>query len=430
MTPLTVGVLKETAPGERRVGMVPETVGRLRSAGFDVMVQAGAGARAWFPDSAYAEAGATIADLGTVLQRAEIVVTVQPPDPGGSPLRPGQVLVGLLQPLTSPEAVRQWAKQGVTAVSLDMLPRTLSRAQGMDALTSQASVAGYKAVLVAADAYGRYLPLLMTAAGTAKPAQVLILGAGVAGLQAIGTARRLGAQVTGYDIRPEARGEITSLGGKVLDLGGGGASGSGEGGYARALSTEEAAAQQQAIDQAIGRFDIVITTAQVPGRKPPVLVSEAALAGMKPGSVVLDMAASALGGNVVASRPDETVVLDNGVTVIGAGNLPAAMPTGASAAYARNIAALLGTLVADGAVHIDRSDEIQAGVVITHNGAVVNPAVAAALGEPIDEGPAGDGPAPAVGSGSNGTGDGPEPAVDSGSNGAGATSATLAGGAK
>ena len=237
------------------------------------------------------------------------------------------------------------AARGVTAVSLDLLPRTLSRAQAMDALTSQANLAGYKAVLVAADTYGRYFPMLMTAAGTAKPAQVLVLGAGVAGLAAIGTARRLGAMVTGYDIRPQSRDEVRSLGARFLDLAGATLA-DGEGGYARALTDEERLAQQEALQQRIGEFDVVITTAQVPGRRPPLLVTAEAVKGMRPGSVVVDLAAGALGGNVEGTVADQRVVTEESVTLIGAGNLAAAMAPGASTAYARNVTAMLGASAA------------------------------------------------------------------------------------
>lgn len=390
MPPLTVGVLRETAAGERRVAMVPEVVDRIRTLGAEVLVETGAGERAWFPDSAYHDAGAAIGTADEVLT-ADVLLCVNPPDPARlDRMRAGQVLLGVLGPLTAPDLVRRLAALGVTAVSLDMLPRTLSRAQTMDALSSQASVAGYRAVLVAAEAYPRYFPLLMTAAGTAKPAQVLVLGAGVAGLSAIGTARRLGAQVTGYDIRPATKTEIRSLGAKFLELPGVEA-GAGEGGYARALTPEEAAAQQRALDEAIGTFDVVITTAQVPGRKPPVLVSEEAVKAMRSGSVVVDMAAGPLGGNVAVSQPDVTIVVADGVTVIGAGNLASSMPAGASTAYARNVAALLAVLVREGGVHVDTADEIQAGVVVTHGGTVANPAVAAATG-----GPPGPPPEPAT----------------------------------
>jgi NAD(P) transhydrogenase subunit alpha len=290
----------------------------------------------------------------------------------------------MLSTLTNPELARELAEQGVTAVSLDGLPRTLSRAQPMDALSSQANVAGYKAVLVAANAFGRFFPMLITAAGTARPAKLLVLGAGVAGLQAIGTARRLGAVVSGYDVRPAAAGEVQSMGGTFIELTSVGAA-AGEGGYARALTEEERAAQQKELAGHIARHDVVITTAQVPGRRPPLLVTEDALAAMAPGSVIVDMGSSALGGNVAGSVPGETVVTDVGVTIIGADNLPASVPSAASAAYSRNISAVLLSMVKDGALAVDLDDEIQAGVVITYDGKVVQPATAALL-EPANDG--------------------------------------------
>ena len=382
MSELTVGVVRQDDVGERRVGLVPESVARLAALGLDTVVQEGAGAAAWFPDAEYAAAGATVVPGPAVYERADVVVCVRPPDPAR--LREGQLLVGLLQPLLDPALARALADAKVTAVSLDGLPRTLSRAQSMDALTSQANVAGYKAAVLAANLYGGYFPMLMTAAGTVRPASVLVLGAGVAGLQAIGTARRLGAVVTGYDVREAARADIASTGANVLDLAAGAdAAATGEGGYARELTATEAARQQDAMTAAVARFDVVITTAQVPGRTPPVLVSAAALAAMRPGSVVVDLAASDLGGNVVGSVPERTVVTDGGVTVVGAGNLAAAVPRAASAAYARNVVALLSHLVADGRIVLDQADEITAGVLVTHDGEVVHPAVRALLnGDP------------------------------------------------
>ncbi|HEY6744518.1 MAG TPA: NAD(P) transhydrogenase subunit alpha [Mycobacteriales bacterium] len=372
MSELAVGVVREGGAGERRVGLVPESAARLAARGLRTVVQTGAGAAAWFPDSEFAAAGATVTD--TVYEQSDIVVCLHPPDP--ALLREGQLLVGLLQPLLDPALARTLAEAKVTAISLDGLPRTLSRAQSMDALTSQANVAGYKAAVLAADLYGGYFPMLMTAAGTVRPATVLVLGAGVAGLQAIGTARRLGAVVTGYDVREAARADIASTGATVLDLG---TDAAGEGGYARALTPEEAARQQEAMTAAIARFDVVITTAQVPGRTPPVLVTEAALAAMHPGSVVVDLAASDLGGNVAGSVPDRTVVTAGGVTLVGAGNLAASVPRAASTAYARNVVALLSHLVQDGRPVLDPADEITAGVLISHDGEVVHPAVRALL---------------------------------------------------
>ncbi|PZS18246.1 MAG: Re/Si-specific NAD(P)(+) transhydrogenase subunit alpha [Pseudonocardiales bacterium] len=380
MAALRVGVVKEVATGERRVALTPDVVVKLKDAGLEILVQAGAGAGAWFPDERYEQAGATIVDGTKLYADADVLLAVGLPDT--AQLRSGQTVVALLQPLLNAELMAQLAQQGVTAVSLDGLPRTLTRAQGMDALSSQANVAGYKAVLVAADSFHRFFPLLITAAGTSRPAEVLVLGAGVAGLQAIGTAKRLGAIVRGYDVRPASREEVKSLGGQFVELTSV-ESGAGEGGYARALSPEEQAAQQAELTDHIVKHDIVITTAQVPGRRPPLMVTKDAVARMKAGSVILDMAASDLGGNVEISRPGETFVTDNGVTVIGAGTLPSLMATSASNAYSRNISALLLHLVSDGALAIDQlitdSDEIAAGVVVTHGGSVVQPATAALL---------------------------------------------------
>jgi NAD(P) transhydrogenase subunit alpha len=364
----SIGVVKESAPGEHRVAVVPAVVPRLRERAAEVLVENDAGSGAFLPDSAYAEAGAVPVTAAELDARADVLLCVQAPPPERiERLRPGQLLVGLLNPVGQPELIAACVRRGVTAVSLDLLPRTLSRAQSMDALTSQASIAGYKAALVAADAYGRYFPMLMTAAGTAKPAQVLVLGVGVAGLAAIGTAKRLGAQVTGYDIRPETRDEVVSVGARFLDLTGVTVA-DGVGGYARALTDEERQTQQDALQQRIGEFDVVITTALVPGRRPPLLVTAEAVKGMRPGSVVVDMAAGPLGGNVAGSEPDRDVLLADGVRIIGAGNLPAAMAPGASAAYARNITALVAHLLPQGEPVIDPTDEIQAAVVVTHAG--------------------------------------------------------------
>ena len=383
---MKVAVVKESAPGERRVALVPDTVPKLQAAGADVLVETGAGRAAWFPDSAYAEAGATIVPAGELYAQADVVLTVTRPGPDTVPqLRAGQAVFGMLSPLTNPELARDLAARGVTAVSLDGLPRTLSRAQPMDALSSQANIAGYKAALVAANAYGRFFPLLITAAGTARPAKLLVLGAGVAGLQAIGTARRLGAVVSGYDVRPATKSGVESVGATFIELTSVGPA-AGEGGYARALTEEERAAQQAELTGHIARHDVVITTAQVPGRRPPLLVTEDALKAMAPGSVIVDMGASALGGNVAGSVAGETVVTDGGVTIIGADNLPATVPGAASAAFARNISALLLHMTSEGALAVDTGDEIQAGVVITHDGKVVQEATARLLAPASDGG--------------------------------------------
>ena len=376
---MKVAVVKEDAPGERRVALVPETVPRLTAAGLEVLVEEGAGDAAWFPDSAYLAAGAAIAKTDELYATADVILTVtRPGEAAQKGLRAGQALFGMLSPLVTPGLALQLAEKRVTAISLDGLPRTLSRAQGMDALSSQANVAGYKAVLVAAEAYGRFFPLLITAAGTARPAKLLVLGTGVAGLQAIGTARRLGAQVSGYDVRPASKGEVESLGATFLELTSA-VNAAGDGGYARELTAQEREAQQAELAAHIGRHDVVITTAQVPGRRPPLLVTEEALAAMAAGSVIVDMGASSLGGNVAGSEPGRTVITPDGVTIIGATNLPASVPTAASNAYSRNISALLLHMTADGALRIDPTDEIQAGVVITRDGEVVHPAVAKLL---------------------------------------------------
>ncbi len=379
---MKVGIVKETAASERRVAVVPEAIGKLIAAGLEVLVESGAGDAALLPDSTYTDAGATIVSTDQLYLQANVLLRVQKPSSAEvDRLRSGQVVIGLLQPLIDPQTAEHLAKRGAIAISLDTLPRTLSRAQTMDALSSQANVGGYKAVLLAADAYGRYFPLLTTAAGTARPANVLILGIGVAGLQAIGTARRLGAVVSAYDVRSETKEQAESLGAKFLILKSV-ADASGTGGYARELTAEERTAQQQELNGFIGGMDVVITTAQVPGRRPPVLVTAAAVAGMKPGSVIVDMAASPLGGNCELSKFGQTTVTENKVTILAPENLPATMPAGASAFYARNISTLLLHLVKDGNLTLDLSDEITAGTLITNDGGVVHPATAKLLAPP------------------------------------------------
>jgi NAD(P) transhydrogenase subunit alpha len=372
-----VGVLKEHAPGEHRVALVPGAVPGLIEAGFDVVVEYGAGARAGFGDAEYHDAGAAMAGPDELRRRCDVLVCVDPPpEEGPVPLRGGQVLLGMLQPLRRHRRVRDWARRGVTAVSLDRLPRTLSRAQAMDALTSQANVAGYRAVLVAAHAYRGFLPMLTTATGTVRPAAVLVLGCGVAGLAAVATARRLGAAVSAFDVRPEAVAEAASLGAAPLDLG---VDAAGEGGYARALTDDEARRQRDRLADAIGRFDIVITTAQVPGGAPPLLVTQEAIGGMRPGSVLVDLAAGPLGGNIAGSEPDESVEPVPGVTLIGAPNLPSEMAPAASTAYARNVTTMLLHLAPEGRPVIDPGDEIQRAVLVAHGGEVLDRAVAERL---------------------------------------------------
>ena len=369
---MKLGVAKETAPGERRVALVPEALGKLTAAGLEILVERGAGTGSSIPDAAYEDAGATIVSTDALYAGADAIVRVAKPSSAEvARMRPGQALLGLLAPHIDPATARALADRGVTAISLDAIPRTLSRAQTMDALSSQANVGGYKAVLIAANAYGRYFPLLTTAAGTAKPANVLILGIGVAGLQAIGTARRLGAVVKAYDVRPETREQAESLGAQFVKLKTT-IDATGAGGYARELTAEERAAQQAELNEVIGGMDIVITTAQVPGRKPPLLVTAEAVGKMKSGSVIVDMAASALGGNVELSKAGETIESPNGVTVIAPDNLPATMPAGASAFYARNISALLLGMVKDGNLDLDFEDEVTKSTVISHGGAILS----------------------------------------------------------
>ncbi len=370
--PMKVGVARETAAGERRVALVPEALGKLQAAGLEILVEAGAGAGALIPDQAYTDAGATVVSTADLYAGAEVILRVQKPSAEEAGfLHSGQAVIGLLQPLLDPALMATLGSAGVTVVSLDAIPRTLSRAQTMDALSSQANTGGYKAVLIAANTFGRYFPLLTTAAGTAKPANVLILGIGVAGLQAIGTARRLGAVVAAYDVRPETAEQAESLGAKFVKLKTA-IDATGAGGYARELTAEERAAQQAELNEVIAGQDVVITTAQVPGRKPPVLVTADAVRAMRPGSVIVDMAASALGGNCELSQAGQTTITENGVTILAPENLPASMPVSASQFYARNISMLLLHVVKDGALQLDFEEEVTKATVIAHGGAVVS----------------------------------------------------------
>jgi NAD(P) transhydrogenase subunit alpha len=351
-----VGVPREITPGEQRVALVPEAVGRLSRAGFEVVVEPGAGTAAAFPDAAYAEAGAAVGDPWS----AEAVAKVQKPtaEEAGR-LHDGTILVAFLQPLTDREGIERLAERGVVAFAMESIPR-ITRAQAMDALSSQATVSGYKAALLAADRLPRFFPMLMTAAGTVAPAKVLVLGAGVAGLQAIATARRLGAVVTGFDVRPAVREQIESLGASWLDLGVGGAEA--EGGYARELTPEEQRAQQAALETRISEFDAVITTAAVPGRPAPKLIPAAAVAAMRPGSVIVDLAAET-GGNCELTEPGE-IVERAGVTLVGLTNLASTMPYHASTLYSRNVQALLLHLAPEGELTLDWSDEITSGACV------------------------------------------------------------------
>ncbi|MGH2971217.1 MAG: Re/Si-specific NAD(P)(+) transhydrogenase subunit alpha [Gaiellaceae bacterium] len=350
---MRVGVAREGAPGERRVALVPETAGKLAGAGFEVVVEAGAGDAASFPDAAYIEAGASIGSPW----EADVVVAVQAPDPAR--LRDGQLLIGFLDPLADKAGIEALASRGVIAFAMESIPR-ITRAQSMDALSSQATVGGYKAALLAAEHLPRFFPMLMTAAGTVPPAKVLVIGAGVAGLQAIATARRLGAVVTGFDVRPVVREQIESLGANWLDLGVTGAEA--EGGYARELTPEEMQAQQAALEARIAEFDAVITTAAVPGRAAPKIIPASAVAAMRPGSVIVDLAAET-GGNCELTVPGEVAVRE-GVTLVGLTNIPSTMPYHASMLYSRNVQALLLHLAPEGQVNLDWSDEVTAGACV------------------------------------------------------------------
>ena len=360
--PVRVGVARETAAGERRVALVPDAAAKLSPAGIELIVQSAAGEGASFLDSAYSEAGFNVVPDAAVLHRvADVVVRIQRPSVEEiSQLRNGQVLVALLQPLVNPDLVTQIAARGVTAFSMDSIPR-ITRAQSMDVLSSQATVSGYKATLLAAERLPKFFPMLMTAAGTVAPAKVLVLGAGVAGLQAVATARRLGAVVTGFDVRPVVREQIESLGASWLDLGVVGEET--EGGYAAALTEEQQRRQQEELEARLPEFDVVITTALIPGRPAPRLIPASAVRAMRPGSVVVDLAAEA-GGNCELTSPGAVVVRD-GVTLVGLTDLPSTMPFHASQLYARNVAALLNHLAPEGTLALDWEDEITAGACVT-----------------------------------------------------------------
>jgi len=346
-------VPRETAAGERRVALVPEIVAKLVPGGFEVVVESGAGDAASFHDSAYTEAGAQLGDWSG----ADLVVKVQKPsEEEAARLRDGQVLIGFLQPLTDRKGIEALEGRGVVAFAMESIPR-ITRAQPMDALSSQATVSGYKATLLAAERLPKFFPMLMTAAGTVAPAKVLVLGAGVAGLQAIATARRLGAVVTGFDVRPVVREQIESLGANWLDLGIVGEET--EGGYAQELTEEQQRQQQDALEARLPDFDVVITTALIPGRPAPRLIPAGAVAAMRPGSVIVDLAAET-GGNCELTEPGEEVVREN-VTIVGFTNLPSTMPYHASTLYSRNVQALLLHLAPEGELGLDWSDEITAG---------------------------------------------------------------------
>jgi len=364
-----VATPKERAQDERRVALVPDTAAKLKAAGLDLTVEEGAGAAAFFSDNEYEKAGVVVVkDASSLLEDADAVLKVQAPAVGEIDLiKKGAVLISFLQPATQGDIVRALAKRGVTAFSLELVPR-ISRAQSMDALSSQASAAGYKAVLMAAARLGKFFPMMMTAAGTVAPARVLVMGAGVAGLQAIATARRLGAVVSAYDVRPAVKEEVQSLGATFIELPL--ETQEGEGGYAREQSEEFLRKQRELIGEHIAKSDVVITTAAIPGRRAPLLVTADMVGGMRHGSVIVDLAADT-GGNVELTKAGEELEV-GGVSIIGTRNVPSTMPLHASQLYARNVANLLLHLVKDGAVHLDFEDEITKGSCVTHGGELVN----------------------------------------------------------
>jgi NAD(P) transhydrogenase subunit alpha len=375
---MRIGVPKETAEGERRVALVPEVARKLAGAdnGLEVVVERGAGAGALIPDAQYEEAGAQMVDDPAAVFEADVVVKVAPPSSEEiGRLRSDGVLIGFLQPLTAGESIRAIAQTGATSFAMEAIPR-ISRAQSMDALSSQANIGGYKSVLIAATEIGRFFPMLMTAAGTIRPATVLVLGAGVAGLQAIATARRLGAVVQGFDVRAAVKEQVESLGAHFLefDLGG---DLEGAGGYAKELTPEQQARQQELMAEAIGKVDVVITTAAVPGRRAPILVTEEAVQKMKPGSVIIDLAAET-GGNCELTEPGQTVVRHD-VKILGPLNVPSTMAEHASQLYARNIQSLLELMIGEGGrLSLDFDDEVIAGACITRDGEIVHEAARAA----------------------------------------------------
>ena len=382
---LTVGVPRETFAGERRVALVPSAVAPLGRAGMGVLIEPAAGAEAGFPDAAYVAAGAQLAaDRDDLFRRADVVVQVRAlganPDAGRADvarLRAGQTLVASCDPLSAPEPLAGAAPRGAAVFALELVPR-ITRAQSMDVLSSMATVAGYKAVLMAADRLPRMFPMMMTAAGTITPAKVFVIGAGVAGLQAIATAKRLGAVVRAYDVRPAVREQVESLGGRFVELPLETKQAEGTGGYARAMDEDFYRRQRELLGKVVAESDAVIATAAVPGKRAPILVPADAVRRMAPGSVVVDLAAER-GGNCELTRPGETVV-EHGVTILGPVNLPANVPYHASEMYSKNVTTFLLNLVKDGRVDVDRDDPIVRETLVTRGGEVVNPRVCELLG--------------------------------------------------
>lgn len=366
--PITVVAVRENAPNERRVALTPEIAKKLKGLGADSLIEAGVGERTHVPDAAFADVGVA-ADRASAIGRADVLLKVQPPSLEEiAELREGAVLVGYLAPHTDDARIKALRDRRISAFAMELLPRT-TRAQAMDVLSSQAGMAGYKAVLIGAQVSGKFFPMLTTPAGTIRPSKVLIIGAGVAGLQAIATARRLGAQVEGFDVRPETREQIESLGGKFLDLG---VSAAGTGGYARELTAEERAEQQRRLAEHLKNIDVIVTTAAVPGRPAPKIISAAMVHGMKPGSVLVDLAAET-GGNCELTKPGETIEV-GGVTIVGPLNLPSMGAIHSSDMYARNLFNFLSLMVKDGTLNLDFEDDLIAGTCLTHAGEIRHPA--------------------------------------------------------
>jgi NAD(P) transhydrogenase subunit alpha len=385
---MRIGIVKESFPGERRVALVPASLAALKKAGAEVLVEAGAGTEAGFTDREFADKGATLLpSRGDVLGQCDILLQVR--TAGANPvagaadvlaLRKGQVVVGTSEPLTAGPGLPALAAQGVTTFALELIPR-ITRAQSMDVLSSMATIAGYRAVLLAATTLPRMFPMLMTAAGTIAPARVFVIGAGVAGLQAIATARRLGAKVEAYDVRPAVKEQVQSLGGKFVELPLETAAAEDKGGYARAQDEDFYRRQRELLTRVVAGNDVVITTAAVPGQRAPILITADMVAGMAPGSVVVDLAAER-GGNCELTRADETVV-SGGVTVLGPTNLPSAIPYHASQMYSKNITTFLLSLVQKGTLTIDRGDEVVRETLVTRDGELTHPRVRQAHGLPV-----------------------------------------------
>jgi NAD(P) transhydrogenase subunit alpha len=381
---MKIGVPREIVPSERRVALTPDAAASLVKIGLTVLVETGAGGGAFFSDAAYEKAGAAIAaDAPALYGQADVVLKVQKPEENSALgrhevdlMREGAVLVAFLNALTSPDLVRRLAARKITSLAMEAVPR-ISRAQRMDALSSQANIAGYKAALLAAESLAKFFPMMMTAAGTVFAAKVLVMGAGVAGLQAIATTRRLGAQVWGYDVRPVVKEQVESLGAKFLEFDLGVKDAEDKGGYAKALSADASRKQQELLAEKSKEFDVIITTALVPGRAAPRLITKETVAGMRPGSVIVDLAAEA-GGNCELTEPDRVVTV-GGVTIHGPTNLPGTVPVHASQLYARNVTELLKEFVKAGALALDFTDEIIKAVCVTHGGEIVNEAVKAAM---------------------------------------------------